>query len=523
VISPGERLRIFLFVVAAVAVCAPCVAAGQAPSGERLASGTGYVSLVRLTHQADADTDGDVIVAFERAGMKGIPLYVSKDDGVHWRFLKYVTDHEHSSNPRWQLRWQPNISEVRRPSGNLSVGTLLLAANATESDADGRVVAEDLQLYASSDGGRSWRYRSSIVRGGGRPEDKRNHGVWEPFIQIAGGGHMVAYYSSEQHKADGFNQVIAHKVSTDGGRHWGAEHIDIAIPGGVERPGMATVTRLPDGRYAMSYEDIDGPRNGQVFIKFSRDGLHWGDPADHGTPVVSAGGAWPAACPVIQWFPTGAPGGVIVVSAERAGGGGNEGGQSFYWNTALGRGPWWEVPAPVHKRTGNIHAGWTQALSLLKNGKFLHVTSSSSRADPSRPDKNSIVYAAARLHWGRYEAGDARRTGAAVINDDEASNGRKVRLGTGATARLRFPVHVAGNARYRLRLRFRHVGAPAKPTFAVNGARQDGVHVTSDGQGWKIATLRVKLMPGFNNIDVRSVEHPLDIDYLQANEAHVKH
>lgn len=313
-----------------------------APHATVLAGGVGYVSMIRLP-----DAHGHLLMAFERAGMQGIPLYVSKDGGAHWSFRSYVTDQAHAGKPRWQLRWQPNLTVVHRTSGDLQPGTLLLAGNATRNDRQGRVVAEDLQLYVSRDGGHTWHYRSSIVAGSGHPGSTTNQGVWEPCIVILDDGRMVAYYSSEGHKAEGYNQVLAHKVSTDGGRHWGPEVLDVATPGGVQRPGMVTVVQLADGRYAMTYENIDGPRNGQVFIKFSRDGLHWGDPSRHGTPVMTASGAWPAACPTVYWFPLGGPQGVIVIAAERAGGGGDAGGRSLYWNKASGRGPWWEVPAPV--------------------------------------------------------------------------------------------------------------------------------------------------------------------------------
>ena len=98
-------------------------------------------------------------------------------------------------------------------------------------------------MYVSTDGGKSWRYRSSIVQGGGRPEDKDNKGVWEPNVHLLDDGRLVAYYSSEQHKGEGYNQLLAHKVSADGGRSWGREVWDVAIPGGVQRPGMAARIR----------------------------------------------------------------------------------------------------------------------------------------------------------------------------------------------------------------------------------------------------------------------------------------
>jgi hypothetical protein len=430
-----------------------------------------------------------------------------------------VTDQVHRGNPAWQLRWQPNLSELWRSSGPLPAGTVLLAANAGGNDAHGHIHREDLQLYASRDGGRSWHYRGSIVRGHGHPSDKDNHGVWEPNIHVLDDGELVAYYSSEQHKAEGYNQLLAHKVSTDGGRTWGREHIDVAIPGGVERPGMAVVDRLPDGHYVMSYEDIDGPQNGHVYLKFSRDGLDWGNPADRGTPVQTEAGEWPAASPIVKWLPVGGRDGVLVVLAERAGGGGDPGGRAMYWNNDLGRGPWWEMPAPVQKLTGNIHAGWTQALLLQKDGSLLHITSSSSPKAPGDPRDNVILQASAPARFDRYEAEDAARRWAVQIGDSTASNGRKARLAAAPLGRLEFTVHAAKAGERVLRVRWQDLGFPSKPLVRVNG-RAVTANATRDGRdGWVVSTFHGVLRAADNTIDIDGAAHALDIDYLQVDPA----
>jgi hypothetical protein len=490
--------------------------------GTHLAAGSGYVSMVKLAHQSDSQANGSLMMVFEQDGMNGIPLYVSHDNGDSWTFLSNITDKSHAGDKSWQLRWQPNISEVPRDSGDLKPGTLLMAANATGNDGHEHIRSGDLQLYASTDGGKSWSHRGSIIKGGGNPSDMDNKGVWEPDMHILDDGRMVAYYSSEQHKAEGYNQVLAHKISTDGGRHWGSETLDVAIPGGVQRPGMAIVQHLPDGRYAMTYENIDGPLNGQVFIKYSRDGLDWGDPQRHGEPVMTAAGAWPAACPVIRWFPLGGPDGVIVVSAERAGGGGDEGGRSLYWNNALGRGPWWQASAPVQKRTGNIHAGWTQSLILRPDGRLLHATSSSNEQAPDDVSKNEILFASAVVPFDRYEAEDAERQNAVLIDDRKSSNLQKARLGAGTEARLRFPINVATVGTYTVRVHFADLGLPGTPIVVVNGARQSAARVSDGGDGWNVAEVQVPMLAGINNVDLDGAAHAVDVDYLQLNAAPTK-
>jgi len=487
-------------------------------SGQILAKGTGYASVVRLSQQGD----DQLLLAFEQEGMAGIPLYASNDAGKTWHFMQNVVDQVHAGNPLWQLRWQPNISQLQQDSGDLKRGTLLLAANATRNDAKGHVVEEDLQLYASTDQGKSWHYRGSIVRGGGHPEDKDNRGVWEPNIHLLDDGRMIAYYSSEQHKHEGFNQILAHRLSSDGGKSWGRETVDVAMPGGVERPGMAIVTRLPDRRYVMNYEDIDGPNNGQVHLKFSADGLHFGDPSDHGTAVRTEGGAWPAACPVVSWFPVGGPQGVIVVSAERAGGNGDTAGRSLYWNNDGGRGPWWEVPAPVQKATGNIHAGWTQALLQQEDGRFLHITSSSAPEleHAWKAAYNVMLYAQAPLNFDRYEAEDAARTNAAVIGSPHASNRRFARIASAPYGSLRFDAHRDQGGTHVLRLRYEDMGWPAAPRIRVDGAAVSAGSGKPDGDsGWNVMDVRVNLKNGDNVIEVMGAEHAYDLDYIEFDPA----
>ncbi|MET3653587.1 exo-alpha-sialidase [Dyella japonica] len=510
-----------IFALSTLALCIAAAMPGSAVAqdspdpavGTHLADASGYVSITRIEHGSPEDM-GRLLMAFEQDGMAGIPLWESRDGGDHWRFLMNVTDQTHAGDKHWQLRWQPHITELQRTSGDLPAGTLVLSANATGNDAKGHVAEEDLQVYTSTDAGKTWRYRSSVVKGGGHPEDKDNKGVWETNIHVLDDGRMVAYYSTEQHKADGYNQALAHKVSDDGGKRWGKEVLDVAIPGGVQRPGMAVVTRLGDGRYAMTYENIDGPNNGQVFIKFSRDGLDWGDPQRHGEPVMTLSGFWPAACPVVTWFPLGSPEGVIVVSAERGGGGAEEGGRDLYWNNASGRGPWWEVRAPVQKRTGNIHAGWTQALLLRDDGRMLHVTTSSSPEAPTSVQHNEILYNSTALNFNRYEAEDAQFTGAVAVPDRKASNLRKARLGAGTEGRLRFVVNSNGG-QHALVLRFADLGLASQPSIVVNGARATNASITRTDDGWQLEQLSASLLPGFNTIDVDGGAHVVDVDYLQ--------
>ena len=501
----------------AMAFASPAAAA-QTPAviGEKLADGTGYASLVRLAHQRHASDNGRVLLVFEQHGMAGVPLYVSNNEGGSWHFQQNVVDQAHAGNSRWQLRWQPHISELSRASGPLPAGTVLLAADATGNDAQGREVAQDLQLYASIDQGHTWTFRGSIIKGDGQPSDYDNRGVWEPNVHVLDDGRLVAYYSSEQHKAEGYNQLLAHKVSTDGGRSWGAEHVDVSIPGGVQRPGMTVVTRLPNAHYVLSYENIDGPHNGQVFLKFSDDGLNFGNPHEHGTPVRTMAGGWPAASPMVQWLPLGEnpAKGMLVVLAERAGGGVDEGGRSLWWNANDGRGPWWRAAAPVQKRTGNIHAGWTQALLVQKNGKLLQVTSSSDAQAPDDASRNVMLFQSHAMRFDRYEAEDAARHAAVQIGDSSASMRGKARVASAPEGALEFNVHLQRSGTRELVVRWQDLGFSTQPRVIVDGEPQRLVDRAGRG-GWHLASARVSLTAGDHRIVLRGGPHALDVDYLQ--------
>lgn len=507
----------------ATAAMADSVPGFDTSTGEKLADGMGYVTLVRLEHQPIKANNGRVLISFETAHAKGMPLYESRDDGRSWNLVATAMAQGVKNPEECMFRWQPNLLELPRDSGSLKKGTLLLSGNVICLDESHRPFVENLQTYASTDLGRTWQFRGSIVDGIGHPDDRDNHGVWEPNLHVLDDGRLVAYYSSEKHKDKGFNQLLAHKTSRDGGATWGEETVDSAVPGGVERPGMAVVARLPDGRYAYTYEDIDGPdHNGQVYIKFSRDGLDWGNPQDRGFPIQTMGGAWPAACPVIDWFKIGGETGIMIVSAQRAGGTGDAGGRSLYWNNDLGRGPWWQIPAPVQKRSGTIGAGWTQALMLKRDGTMLHLTSSSTAATPSdyvSAGRNEILFDAKALNFNRYEAEDAARTHAAYIHDDAMSNRARVRIEDSARGRLDYDINVANAGVYPIVVRFAPATLePAAPEMFVNGARVAGRAASADAS-WYTRTFTAKLTAGYNRISVVGGAHAADIDYIELGVA----
>jgi hypothetical protein len=115
----------------------------------------------------------------------------------------------------------------------------------------------------------------------------------------------AGHFADERHREAGYDQLVGHRRSVDGGRTWGEEVFDAAVPNGDDRPGMPVVTRLPDGRYVLTFEVVGPTHEGRVFVKVSPDGRDWGDPEDLGSPVETAEGHRLTNGPYVTWTPEG--------------------------------------------------------------------------------------------------------------------------------------------------------------------------------------------------------------------------
>jgi hypothetical protein len=505
---------------------------GRGPSaiGTRIADGQAYATLVRLAHQASPADNGRMLLAFEANGFDGIPIWESTDQGASWHFIMNAQDSVDTERPRCNLHWQPHLTEMPRTQNGIAAGTVMLSASTVcQQSPPGRGTANmHLRLYTSSDLGRSWNYLSTFAEGTG------DLPVWEPHLLILDDGKLAEFYSDETHKADGYNQMLGHKVSTDGGKTWGQEVYDTAMKGGVERPGMVIIDRLPDRRYIYNFEDVDGPVLNQVHVKFSKDGLNWGNPESRGTPVETEAGQYPANTPNVHWFPIGGPKGIIVVTSRSTAGGANDtAGNTLFWNNNLGVGPWWQAPTPVQK-IGNSRAGWTQAMVLQPDNSIFHVTSSGSSnpATANNASANEILFNTAKIDFNRYEAENAKQQGSAVMRDGSMSNGAKSRLAAKDVGKLTFNIYVPKAGAYRLDVNFASIGFGASPRLLVEGKPIAGTSGPAPIDPTKAAlrsrdlgtrgtgehnqlSATAHLRAGMNMIFVAGGEYALDIDYLE--------
>lgn len=348
------------------------------PPPNAKAPATSYTRVIRLAHNASAN--GRLLATFEYHGAGGFPIYESRDDGRTWSAapIAMVRGTVHNPASGWRYEWQPALYELPAPAGDLPAGTILLAGNDVNF-AD--VQNNALQLYASTDLGRSWSFRGTI-----ESSPPHGGGVWEPEIAYIN-GQLVVFYSSERHKNRGYNQLLAHRTSLDGGRSWSAETFDVAVADSVQRPGMAVVSRLPSGAYVMTFEVCPRDRC-PAHIKRSADGLHWGNPADVGQPVRTRGGIILAGTPYNTWTPAGGLTGAVVVSAHDEAG--VSGRRVLLVSTDPALRTWRAIPAPVQWQGGNDHASWSAAVIPTADGRGLLELVSSAFGDGSR---NEIRYA----------------------------------------------------------------------------------------------------------------------------------
>jgi len=209
----------------------------------------------------------------------------------------------------WGLRYQPFLYVLPTNIGGFPTGTVLLAGNSIPTNLSNT----QIDLYASRDSGKSWSFVSHIAAGGEALPDNGLTPVWEPFLMLYE-GQLVAYYSDQRDPAHG--QKLVHQTSRDL-HHWAAPVDDVAYAEYTARPGMTTVTHLPNGQWMMTYEYGGGPGfstySFPVYYRIADSPLQFNDSI--GEPVVSKDGTQPTSSPYVVWSPVGGRLGTIVVSS----------------------------------------------------------------------------------------------------------------------------------------------------------------------------------------------------------------
>jgi hypothetical protein len=276
------------------------------------------------------------------------PIYESKDGGYTWKELSRVQDTVNG----WGLRYQPFLYILQKDIADYKKGTVLLAGSSIPTD----LSQTQLDLYASTDKGKSWKFVSHMASGGRAVPDNGLTPVWEPFLMQY--KDTLIHYYSDQRDNTTHGQKMVHQTTKDL-KTWGPVVDDVAYPTYTDRPGMPTVALLPNGKYIMTYEYGGGPAittsyQFPVYFKMVSNPEKFG--AATGFSLQSNDGVIPTGSPYVVWSPVGGKNGTIIVSASSS--------SDVYINKALGEGPWTSVATPEK-------AAYTRHLRVLKDKKKL--------------------------------------------------------------------------------------------------------------------------------------------------------
>ena len=316
-----------------------------------------YPRIIRLQNSGK-EYNGILIASFDN-GNAGA-FYESKDNGKTWDSVSRKTENTPPRNCCSELY------EVPKKLNKLAAGTLFWATS-VGTDQTPRTDCS-IRIYKSTDHAQTWQFYSTAVAG--------KIGLWEPEFAIDKKQRLVMYFSSEEYKAEGYNQIIAHRISTDGGLTWSEDVKDIAVNDNIKRPGMPTVARLPNGMYIMCYEVCGN--NCDTYIRFSKDGDDWGDTRDLGIRVESTAGNHFSHAPTITWFDDGTKNGVLLLIGQVLNKNSDNtiadtNGNVFMINRNNGKGLWTEIKAPVASPSDgkNPCENYSSQLLLLNNQQVL--------------------------------------------------------------------------------------------------------------------------------------------------------
>lgn len=320
----AARLMAAITVPAIVLLAVPAYAYGpsvlySSPSNAQ-DYGALYPRTVELQHNGSAN--GTLLATFEKVEtFPNFPIYRSTDNGATWTQISQVNDTVNG----WGNRNGAFLFELPQQIGSMPAGTILCIGLSAPADHS----AERMEVYKSNDQGQTWQYVSRIAVSGGYNTTP----IWEPFVLMAN-NKLIVYYSDERDKAHN-NQKLVHQVTTDG-VNWGPVVNDVAPTNVNLRPGMATVSRMANGQYLMTYEvvGLSGTPNN---FKISADPESW-NPTDLGT-TIDYGGS-----PVNMVLPNGR----ILYNSY--------GSQDVYVNTGNGSGPW----TPMHVTVAAGYSRWLQ-------------------------------------------------------------------------------------------------------------------------------------------------------------------
>jgi len=129
--------------------------------------------------------DGTVLVTtsvFPGTGpsseLPSFPVFESKDGGVSWKQITSITDKANG----WGMGAQPAIMEMTQDIGDYKKGTLLASGNSWNFAEDENGIGTKIDLYASTDKGKTWDFVSHVAQGGRPNTTNGADPIWEPYL-----------------------------------------------------------------------------------------------------------------------------------------------------------------------------------------------------------------------------------------------------------------------------------------------------------------------------------------------------
>ncbi|AZP03569.1 exo-alpha-sialidase [Jeotgalibaca ciconiae] len=484
-------------------------------------AGATYPKVIEVKNSSASN--GSLIATFDQGKMENNrlvwPIYKSDDKGKNWtKIVDFTNDFS-----QYPLQMNPFLYEVERDTTYSKKGDILLAGILKPEDESKTVLA----IYKSSDLGKTWSLLSIVDEGGPADydpsPDSTTTPIWEPALYLNGNGDLSVYYSDERQKNDDILQALVMKTSTDGGKTWGALSNVVAVPNKHDRPGMLTMTQLPDNTFIASYEVVNKPSMtenfAQVYIKKSNDGINW-NANDLGTPIYSSDGRTPGSSPSITWVDDGSVNGKILIASKWGINSlpGLEDNQNFYTNKNLGDGIWEREPLPVTFSSLDDSAhntAYSQSIIMSADNKqiFQIVT-----VENDTSELNDVKFGSLPTRFQKYEAESAQLDNVRIVDHYDASEGEKVGDINFSNSRIKFTnVAVSEDGEYEMLIRYDNgYSQEAKHKLIINGVQQSDV-VYPKTKHWgrfQWVTVKIQLGEGINTIELSHKENFAEIDCI---------
>lgn len=495
------------------------------PEGGR-AAGTTYAKMVILKNSGSAN--GQQFVTYDQLvlenGVQVYPIYRSTDDGTSWSRVSTVIPSQQF--PTLTRTAQPSLYETPIQLGSMPAGTLLLSGMIMPTDRS----SSRLVMYKSLDHGLTWSFVSTVDTGGAATYDpsptSTTSTVWEPSLAVDANGGLVTYFSDERQKANGVLQAVSYRRSTDGGATWGSL-VNVSAPTNKsDRPGMITVTRMPNGNYIATFEVVNRPSQSNntapVYFKISPDGLNWSPETSIGTKLAFADGRGLGSSPEVRWIPeAGNPNGLVVVSSKWSldSSGNLDGGQNFAVNRNQGSGNWEPRPYAVtydaRDTEGGTFAGFAQSFDSSADGKTIYQATNVENASTTY---NDVRVGSIPINALRYEAESASLTDTSTITQPDAAGGKKIGYINNPTSKVQFTVQAPSAGTYKMNVRYDNgTGSTSTHNVSVNGGTASAISyaptVNWGRFGWAQQT--VTLNAGSNTITFTKGTGFAELDQIQ--------